>query len=245
MNVDAIIRDVRNRFGHEGLERAEECLRVLAGKSAPEYMHPEQEATRLFFPEIAARPWHEPASFPWAGRVEAQWEAVRSEFERLQEQNVTFYPYEDQYTRDVGWPGWNTWHLYRGGVITEAARQHCPRTVKCLETSPHGLREGLYSVLKPGARLPPHTGGVNLVLTVHLPLIVPDDCALRVGGETRAWEEGKLFIFDDSFIHEAWNGSDAQRVVLLWDVWHPDFTDKEIAALTYLFPRLETFLNAY
>jgi aspartyl/asparaginyl beta-hydroxylase (cupin superfamily) len=245
MNIDAIIRDVHERFGSEGLERVDECLLTLAGRRAPRYLHPEQEATRIFFPGISARPWHEPASFPWASRVEARWQEVRSEFERLREQNVTFYPYEDQYTRDVGWPGWNTWHLYRGGVVTEAARGLCPRTVESLELSAHGLREGLFSVLKPGAHLRPHTGGVNLVLTVHLPLVVPEGCGLRVGGETRVWEEGRLFVFDDSFIHEAWNRGGAQRVVLIWDVWHPDFTGKEIAALVYLFPRLRAFLDAH
>ena len=30
------------------------------------------------------------------------------------------------------------------------------------------------------------------------PLIVPEGCELKVGGEVRAWEEGKVMVFDDS-----------------------------------------------
>jgi aspartate beta-hydroxylase len=39
-------------------------------------------------------------------------------------------------------------------------------------------------------------------LTVHLGLRVPRGCSLRVAEETRAWEEGKCLVFDDSFEHE-------------------------------------------
>lgn len=244
MNVQEIIKDIREKFGRAGLERVEECLLILTGKSAPKYLHDEQEATRLFFPHLAAKPWHEAESFAWAGKIEARWREIKAEFESLREEKITFYPYQDQYTGDLGWTGWHTWHLYRKGEVTETARRLCPKTLECLEQSPHGLREGIFSVFQPGTHLLPHTGGVNLVLTVHLPLFVPPDCALKVADETRVWEEGKLLIFDDSFIHEAWNRSAEARVVLLWDIWHPDLTDIEIRVLTYLFPRLEAFLTA-
>jgi aspartyl/asparaginyl beta-hydroxylase (cupin superfamily) len=35
-------------------------------------------------------------------------------------------------------------------------------------------------------------------------------------------------VFDDSFYHEAHNKSDKPRIVLIIDVWHPDFTDEEV-----------------
>lgn len=61
-----------------------------------------------------------------------------------------------------------------------------------------------------------------MVLRCHLPLIVPEgDCAIRIGDETRKWEEGKLMVFDDSFDHEAWNKSDAPRAVLMFDIPNP------------------------
>ena len=30
---------------------------------------------------------------------------------------------------------------------------------------------------------------------------------------------GKAFVFDDTFLHEAWNESDVPRAVLILDIW--------------------------
>ena len=67
----------------------------------------------------------------------------------------------------------------------------------------------------------------------HLPLIVPENSgAIRVGNEERPWVEGELLIFDDSMQHEAWNNSDSERVVLLFDIWRPELTKEERALVT-------------
>jgi aspartyl/asparaginyl beta-hydroxylase (cupin superfamily) len=79
----------------------------------------------------------------------------------------------------------------------------------------------MFSLLKAGARIEPHTGMFNTRLVCHLPLIVPPKCSFRVGNEVREWREGKLFIFDDTIEHEAWNDSDELRVVLILDLWPP------------------------
>ena len=62
---------------------------------------------------------------------------------------------------------------------------------------------------------------------MHLPLIVPPGCAFRVGGETRPWVPGKVFAFDDSIEHEAWNDSDELRVILIFDMWNPHLSVAE------------------
>ncbi|MBK9657705.1 MAG: aspartyl/asparaginyl beta-hydroxylase domain-containing protein [Rhodanobacteraceae bacterium] len=69
--------------------------------------------------------------------------------------------------------------------------------------------------------MPAHYGSVNGRLVVHLPLIVPPNCgALKVVDEARAWEYGRLLIFDDTFEHE--HGIVAiRRAVLIFDVWNP------------------------
>ena len=72
-------------------------------------------------------------------------------------------------------------------------------------------------------------GPTNRKLRCHLPLIVPEGglCRLRVGDQTVTLEEGKCYLFDDSFEHEAFNDADTPRVVLIIDVWHPDLSEKE------------------
>jgi len=65
---------------------------------------------------------------------------------------------------------------------------------------------------------------------------VPEgQCRLRVGEETRTLEAGKPIVFDDSFEHEAWNDDPgATRIVLIFDVWHPDLQPKEIKFMEFL-----------
>ena len=49
-------------------------------------------------------------------------------------------------------------------------------------------------------------------------MIVPEgDIGIRVEKDIRGWQNGKSFIFDDILIHEAWNFSDKERIVLIID----------------------------
>jgi aspartyl/asparaginyl beta-hydroxylase (cupin superfamily) len=40
--------------------------------------------------------------------------------------------------------------------------------------------------------------------------------------------EGKAIVFDDSFEHEAWNDGNSARITLVFDIWHPDLTQREV-----------------
>jgi aspartate beta-hydroxylase len=75
----------------------------------------------------------------------------------------------------------------------------------------------------------------------HLPLIVPPDCAIRVGGVEHVWQEGRCVTFDDTYEHEAWNRSEQTRVVLILDSWHPDLSEVERAAVTDLVEAIGDF----
>lgn len=244
MDISGLYDQVVEKFGQQDLDRILTCFEIMEGKVRSPVLHPDQEATRIFFPELTALPWHDPTHWDWVASLERDWEVILTEFQKARAEQ-TFAPYEDRYTKDLGWAGWNTWHLYRDGQFIDQARKICPVTVQGLSASPHGVREGIFSILTPGTHLKPHTGGVNLFLTVHLPLIVPPGCGLRVGDETREWKPGQVFVFDDSFIHEAWNSGESDRVVLLWDIWHPDLTAREKEVLTWLAPKLGEFLKGH
>lgn len=42
-------------------------------------------------------------------------------------------------------------------------------------------------------------------------------------------------VFDDSFQHEAWNDNAEQpRLVLIFDIWHPDLTPSEVKFLQFM-----------
>ena len=89
----------------------------------------------------------------------------------------------------------------------------------------------MFSLLLPHTHIPPHSGVSNVRLVTHLPLIVPSDCRFRVGNETRAWQTGQAWVFDDTIEHEAWNDSEQLRVVLIFDIWHPQLSRAERALI--------------
>ncbi|MEU6021840.1 aspartyl/asparaginyl beta-hydroxylase domain-containing protein [Micromonospora sp. NPDC047134] len=82
-----------------------------------------------------------------------------------------------------------------------------------------------FSRMAPGTHIKPHQGWVTTVYRAHLGLVVPPDCALRVGEETRQWREGETVVFDDTVTHEAWNYGNRDRIVLLFDFVRPGCED--------------------
>jgi aspartate beta-hydroxylase len=102
----------------------------------------------------------------------------------------------------------------------------------------------LFSVFTTGTHLLPHRGVTNTRVVGHLPLLVPEDCALSVGGEIHVWRPGEVVVFDDTYEHEAWNRSPRTRVVMIFDTWNPYLTEAERAAVTDLVTAIGDFRRA-
>ncbi|MEQ1864236.1 MAG: aspartyl/asparaginyl beta-hydroxylase domain-containing protein [Micropepsaceae bacterium] len=200
-----------------------------------------QQPRHYYFPELPQRQFYEREEFPWLEAVEAATADIREEAEAVLRDDRAFTPYvtrglkERPRGEDLGMldnPDWSAFFLWRdGSEMTENAAR-CPRTMRALERAPLSRVKGrmpsvLFSLLRPGARIPPHTGVLNTRLICHLPLIVPAGCRFRVGNDEREWVEGKAWVFDDTIEHEAWNTSSQLRVVLIFDIWRPEVTDEE------------------
>ena len=243
----AALQPVRARHGSQSLQRVEQGLGRHVGQPAPQPMHPLQQPSFLFVPGLPDKPWWEREAFAFLAALEGATDAIRAELLGVLADEAELEPYidmPDSAPAAATWralnrsPRWSAYHLYRDGARVEAHCQRCPRTLAALEALPlmripgHSP-EALFSVLRPGTHIPPHTGVINGRLTAHLPLIVPPDCgALAVAGEARAWQEGRCLVFDDSYVHEAWNHSAQTRVVLIFDLWNPTLTIPEREALT-------------
>ncbi|MCR5877476.1 aspartyl/asparaginyl beta-hydroxylase domain-containing protein [Phenylobacterium sp. J367] len=133
----------------------------------------------------------------------------------------------------LGNPSWSAFYLWKAGAPVPENVARFPKTMAALEDAPLCRIPGrtpsiLFSLLRPGAHIAPHHGFMNARYICHLPLIVPEGCAMRVGGETRAWDEGRACVFDDSIEHEAWNRNpDKLRVVMIFDIWRPELSAEE------------------
>jgi aspartyl/asparaginyl beta-hydroxylase (cupin superfamily) len=210
------------------------------------------ECHGLHYPFLPADEYFDRNHFPWLERLEAQTDVVRGELlALLGTDSAGLEPYvrQEPGTSPNKWtpldnsPDWSAFFLWKHGVRQDEACARCPQTAALLETLPMSDIPGrspsvFFSLLRPGAHIPPHTGVTNVRGIVHLPLIVPPECGFRVGGETRQWEEGRAFIFDDTIEHEAWNKSDALRAVLIFDVWNPHLGESEQDMLRGLFQEM-------
>jgi aspartyl/asparaginyl beta-hydroxylase (cupin superfamily) len=224
----------------------DEALAILRG-DAPIQL---QQPTSFYFPGLPQRPFYERDEFPWTAELEARTSIIQGELEALlRSQAEQFEPYvaadadrsggTAPNAHLAGDASWSAYHLLKGGEPVEGHAEHFPEALAALELAPMPRVAGrapmaLFSLLKAGAHIRPHHGLFNFRLICHLPLIVPPDCTLRAGNQHRNWREGELLIFDDSMEHEAWNRSDRQRIILLFEIWRPEIGEADREALTLL-----------
>lgn len=160
---------------------------------------------------LLASPFVSAADFSFTRTLEEGYAQIRRELEALPEASFVDWPERFLYGH-----GWTVFGLHAFGKRLDDACARCPVTARLVEAVP-GMTTAGFSALAPGTRIAPHTGYTSRVLRCHLGLIVPPGCGLRIGGETRTWEEGRCLVFDDTARHEAWNQGTSRRVVLLVD----------------------------
>jgi aspartyl/asparaginyl beta-hydroxylase (cupin superfamily) len=129
---------------------------------------------------------------------------------------------------------WRLYGLILNKEILETA-ESCPKTMEILSKSSKILNAG-FSLLEPNSSTKPHVDYNNKFYRLHIPLIIPTNNSilnnsildksyinkkltiLQVEDEYRAWKEDEYFIFDDTCLHNAWNSTDENRIVLLVDL---------------------------
>ena len=259
---DAVIEPLRQRYGRAELARVDQCLAIYLHEQPAPLPDPRQRPLFLYFPGVPSQTFYPRERFPEHARLEAAVEVIREELHGvLSETDDPLVPFlgaspaEAIAARLLDSTGpreaaWDAFFFYRHGVRHDANCARCPRTSTLLDTMQlvrvrDHAPETLYSVLRPGTHILPHRGVTNTRLVTHLPLIVPPDCALRVGGETHVWEEGRCVTFDDTFEHEAWNRSGQTRVVLIVDSWNPDLSEIERLAVADLVAAIGDFNRSF
>ncbi|MDN5863915.1 MAG: aspartyl/asparaginyl beta-hydroxylase domain-containing protein [Gammaproteobacteria bacterium] len=267
----AITRDARKRWiyraleplrdahGDEALARVDRCIESHFSASPERPQQRLHYPTFLYFPGLPERGWFDRADFPWLEKIETHTNEIRQELGSVLGGDEGFRPFVEiprdlsgaEYWREVNQsPNWNAFFFYRDGERHEENCRRCPVTAAALDSIPisrvaEHSPEAFFSVLKPGVHIPIHTGVVNVRLVTHLPLVIPPDCGIRVNGEARGWNEGECIVFDDTFEHEAWNGSDTTRVVLIFDIWNPRLTEVEQQAMKIVIEGFSGFRHAY
>lgn len=230
--------------------RCKQSLEMMFGKIQPY----QQQPLKFYFPELPQRQFYEREEFTWSKDMEAATEEILVELENHIVAGASFEPYvkSDDETPHLGYSpltdnqSWSALHFYKDGQPVDKNLESHRQTANALAKVPQPHVEtksptALFSRMLSGAHITPHNGLMNTRLICHLPLIVPDNCYLRVGNQTRHWERGKLLIFDDSIEHEARNGSQQSRIILLFDIWRPELSEAEQAFVTSVFTGIEAY----
>lgn len=213
----------------------------------------QQQPRFFYYPGLPTVGFYPREDFPWLDAVEAATDVIAEELAAVLNEDIGFVPYVQSQPNSVPHAesslrdslNWSSCFLWKDGVPTPHADQ-CSRTMEVLDSAPLCEVPGrspliMFSQLKPGARITPHTGVVNTRLLCHVPLVVPSGCRFRVGGEEREWEKGKAWVFNDTVEHEAHNSSDRTRVILIFDIWRPELNEDERVLISTLLQAMDAF----
>lgn len=230
--------------------RFRQSLDLMSGRSRV-YL---QEPRFYYFPGLPQVQYAPRADLPFLDKVEAAADDIRDELLAVMAEPDLFTPYVEvrenrPNSRQAGMlenADWSAFYLVKDGRAVETNAGRFPRTMAALEGAPLTDIAGrapsvLFSRLAPGAHIPAHNGLVNTRLICHLPVICPEGCSFRVGSETRDWTYGQAWAFDDTLEHEAWNRSDEERIILIFDVWKPEISEAERAEIRALFAAIEDY----
>jgi aspartate beta-hydroxylase len=176
----------------------------------------------------------------YVNALQSNHDIILKEYSNLRKLSQSDYTLgKDEHRLHEGTWQWNSYILKGNRQVDFAC--HCPKTVEILEENGNLMNDtpfafSFFSTLSPNSKIARHHGPCNLRVRCHYPLLVPKgDLGMRFGDEVVKWEVGKPLFFDDAYEHEVWNNTNEERVVLLFDIWHPELEYDEIESIKDLF----------
>ena len=156
--------------------------------------------------------------------LENNWEVIRDEALHLNHLQQIKAP---ELHNDIGFNsffkyGWKRFYLKWYDARHPSAETLCPKTVALLNQIP-SVKAAMFAELPPGGQLNPHRDPFAGSLRYHLGLATPnsDLCYIDVDGIRHSWRDGKGVIFDETYVHDAYNRSPDNRIILFCDVERP------------------------
>lgn len=233
-----------SRLGSDLSPVMTEAVELLTGKRQL-YL---QEPSVFYYPGLPQKRFYDPEDFPWLGPILALLPEMQAELANVlgsHPEGFTPYVHRTQNRPAPNNPlldneAWTAFHFWRDGEVVQENAERCPATMEALSHAPMPLIAGRspnahWSRLLPGAHITPHTGMLNTRLICHIPILTAPACWLRVGSETREWNDGVPLLFDDSINHEARSEGLQERVVLLFEVWRPEIDAADREAIGRIF----------
>jgi len=145
---------------------------------------------------------------------------IENSWKDIQKESMYVYSIKDTVNvEDITNEHWKVFVLKWYDAPLEA-ETHCPITVSLIKQCPD-IHAAMFTILEPGGHIPPHKGPFTGCVRYHLGLKIPkdrDNCYIKVANEKFHWEEGKSFIFDDTYEHSVYNNTNEARMILFIDI---------------------------
>lgn len=221
----------------------------------PETRRFPQMPNMFYYPDLPHVEFADTHGWMWLEQIEQETDVILAEASGLLADLGHFGPYvrksSERPQGDVHGmlenDDWSTFDLFEAGEpvpdrVSMASKTAASITnIAPLCDIPSRAPSIMFSLLKAGKVIPPHTGMFNGRFICHLPLIVPGEGHLRVGASSKIWQIGKILAFDDTVEHDAINKADSDRLVLIFDVWRPELEEIEREQLRAMFRAVDSF----
>ena len=174
------------------------------------------------FSRVPNEPYIDRNEFPELQVLRDNWETIRDEVVALNDQghikSGAGVAFKSFYNDDR----WRRFYLTWYGTQYRDAQQFMPKTLAMINNIP-SINSALIARLNPGKTLKAHRDPFSVSLRYHLGLVTPnsEDCRIIVDGESYFWRDGEDVIFDETFIHEATNETEVERLILFCDLQRP------------------------
>lgn len=181
-------------------------------------------AFMVLFSKVPTTPYLDEKYLPALKKLDDNWEVIRDEALAMAEMR---HIKAAQKHDDIGFnsffkEGWKRFYLKWYDARHPSAEKLCPRTVALLNEIPE-IKAAMFAELPSGSKLNAHRDPYAGSLRYHLGLSTPNDdrCYINVDGIHYSWRDGESTIFDETYIHDARNDSEGNRIILFCDVERP------------------------
>ena len=237
---------------HSTVNRVRDSLRFTMADATYKKTHEElgDQVASSYIADLTAKPYWDvhDGNFGWMEFLEKNYTTIRDELKQAlkdpqleQKGNAIWVAAARDDAEGYG-PDWRTLVLQDRCEWEPSNVLLFPKTVELVKQANTPSVEVFFAKQSPETGIKPHTDFTNFIMTAHLGLDVPEPPLswMKVGEETKYWENGVGMCADTSFIHSTYNESkEIDRYVLIVRFWHPELTRHEQNGVRFLFDAFE------
>jgi len=172
--------------------------------------------------KIPVRSHYNVEQFPELKVIEDNWEVIRDEALALYDKG--YITVKDDLPASSFYKNnrWVSFYLKLYDSDIPSARELAPKTMALIDQVP-SMNLALFACLNPGKRINNHHDPFAYTLRYSLGLSTPnsDDSGIVVNGVDYKWKDGESVIFDETYLHHAYNNTEKSRIILMTDIDRP------------------------